>query len=99
VWGKILLLAAVLALALVSTRACGGGEREVDADEAIELARAEVSFEPCTEQGCAIAQFVQRGIPPRAYWIVGFAERLVDGDPTRTENFLVDAETGDVTRA
>jgi hypothetical protein len=84
----------------VSTRTCSGAQREVDADEAIELARAEVSFEPCAQQGCAITQAVQRGIPPRPFWIVGFAERLDEnGDPTRAENFLVDAKTGEVTRA
>jgi hypothetical protein len=98
--GKLLLLALVLGLALVSVRTCGSSQGEIDADEAIELARAEVSFEPCAEQRCAIVQSVPRGIPPRRFWLVGFAERLdADGEPTRVENFFVDAQTGEVNRA
>ena len=98
--GKLLLLAAVLGVALFSARTCGSSQREIDADEAVELARAEVSFEPCPEMRCERRQFVQRGIPPRPFWVVGFVEAYdAEGNPIRTESFLVDAETGDVTRA
>jgi hypothetical protein len=65
----------------------------------VELAREEVSFEPCPEIQCAQRRFVQRGIPPRSYWGVVFVDELdAEGRPTRTESFLVDASTGDVTR-
>lgn len=64
----------------------------------MELARQEVSFDPCPEIRCAQRRFVQRGIPPRAYWGVVFADELdAEGVPTRTESFLVDASTGEVT--
>jgi len=42
---------------------------------------------------------VQRGIPTRLYWLIGLAEALGEnGRPTRTESYLIDAETGDVAR-
>jgi hypothetical protein len=48
---------------------------------------------------CAQSRFVQRGIPPRAYWGVVLSDELdEDGQPTRTETFLIDASTGEVTR-
>jgi hypothetical protein len=88
----------VLLAALVATRTCASADRNIDADEAVELAREEVSFEPCPQIQCAQRRFVQRGIPPRAFWGVVFADELdADGRPTRTESFLVDASTGDVT--
>jgi hypothetical protein len=94
-----LLLAAVLLAALVSTRTCGSSQREIDADEAVELASAEASFEPCPQVQCAQRRFVQRGIPPRPYWGVVLAAKLdAEGVPTRTETFLVDAVTGEVAR-
>jgi hypothetical protein len=90
----------VLAVALVSARTCGSSQREIDAEEAVELARAEASFEPCPQIQCQQRRYVQRGIPPRAYWGVVLAEALdAEGRPTRTESFLVDAQTGDVRRA
>jgi hypothetical protein len=90
----------VLLAALVAARTCASADRDISADEAVELARAEVSFEPCPEIQCEQRRFVQRGIPPRAYWGVVFADELdADGRPTRTESFLVDASTGVVSRA
>jgi hypothetical protein len=42
---------------------------------------------------------VQRGIPPRAFWGVVLVDELDEnGAPSRTESFLVDVQTGDVTR-
>jgi hypothetical protein len=40
---------------------------------------------------------VQRGIPVRAYWAVVLADKLNDqGRPNRTQSFLIDVTTGDV---
>jgi len=47
-----------------------------------------------------VIRAIQRGIPTRLVWVVGLAESLdADGRPTRFENFIVDAETGEITRA
>jgi hypothetical protein len=43
---------------------------------------------------------IQRGIPVRLYWIVGLAESLDEnGAPERFENFVIDAETGEITES
>jgi hypothetical protein len=96
--GRLALLGLVLLAAVLSTRACGEGQRNVSNEEAIELAKAEASFEPCAEPQCAQARYLQRGIPPRAYWgVVLWKAFDAQGVPTLTEDFLVDAITGDVT--
>jgi hypothetical protein len=98
-WGKLALLGLVLLAAIVSTRTCGAADRNVSSDEAIELAKENASFEPCPQVPCAQSRFIQRGIPPRAYWGVVLSEKLdADGLPTKYESFLVDAITGDVSR-
>jgi hypothetical protein len=97
--GRIALLALVLVAALVATRTCASAGRDVTNEEAIEIAKENASFVPCADVRCAQARFVQRGIPPHPYWLVGLAEELDErGQPTRTKSFLIDAATGEVTR-
>ena len=63
------------------------------------LARERAGFVPCGERKCVQVRSVPRGIPPRRYWLVGLAARLDgDGNPVRFKNFLIDAQTGAVTR-
>jgi hypothetical protein len=84
---------------LAVARTCGKHEDEVSKEEAIEIARGEVDFTPCTESGCVVVRAVQQGIPPRLVWIVGLAEELdADGRPLRAESVIVDAATGEVSR-
>ena len=87
----------MLLAALVAARTCGSANRNVSREEAIELAKDNASFEPCAEQLCVQIRYVQRGIPVRGYWGVVLANELdADGDPVRTESFLVDVTTGAV---
>jgi hypothetical protein len=96
--GKLLLLGLVLGAAFLSARACGA-DQNVSSDEAIEIAKENASFEPCPQLPCAQSRYIQRGIPPRAYWGVVLSEKLkADGQPTKIERFLVDVVTGDVSR-
>jgi hypothetical protein len=95
----VLLFALVLLVALFAARTCGSGNKNVSNEEAIELAKDEASFVPCAEQLCVQVRYVQRGIPVRGYWGVVLAPALdADGAPTRTETFLVDVTTGEVTQ-
>ncbi len=97
--GRIVLLALVLGLALIAARTCASAGREITYEEAIEIAKENASFEPCSDVRCAQARFIQRGIPPRAYWGVVLSKKLdAQGQPTRIESFLVDAATGAVSR-
>ena len=85
-------LLAVLAVAFLYVRGCVANSRPVSSDEAVEIARAEVSFKPDRYQ----VRLVQQGVPPRSYWGVSFVKLGPAGRPTRVEVFLVDAKTGDV---
>lgn len=97
--GRVVLLALVLFAAFIATRSCASRDQNVSKDEAIQIARDEASFEPCDQTGCVLIRAVNQGIPVRLFWIVGLAEDIgPDGKPVRVENFLVDAETGDVTK-
>ena len=92
--GRLVLVLAVLALAFVSARACQSRGDDVSSDRAIELARAEASFEGDRAQ----VRLVQRGIPPRAYWAVSLYDIDPNGAPAEVEVFLVDRATGALTR-
>jgi hypothetical protein len=84
---------------LLVARTCGSSEGDISRAEAVSLAREAAPFEPCADERCVRVANVPRGIPQRRYWLVGLAQRLDEnGDPVRFENFLVDAQTGDVTR-
>jgi len=96
----MLLLLAVLVAAFAASRSCGGHNREISQDEAIEIATDAAGFTPCTEQSCVLVRAIQRGIPVRLYWIVGLAESLdQNGRPARFRNFVIDAETGVITQS
>jgi hypothetical protein len=98
--GKLLLLAVVLAVALVVARTCGSNNQEISQDEAIEIAKENASFEPCPQVQCVQIRYVPRGIPVRGYWGVVLSDELdSDGEPNRTESFLIDVQTGDASRA
>lgn len=98
--GKLVLLGVVLVAALLVARTCGSNQKEVSKDEAIELATAEASFEPCDEPGCVQVRYVPRGVPVRGFWgVVLWDELDEDGRPTRIQSFLVDVQTGDVSPA
>ena len=92
--GRLALVVAVLALAFVSARACQSRGDDVSSERAIELARAEASFEADRAQ----VRLVQRGIPPRAYWAVSLYDVGARGSPTKVEVYLVDRATGTLSR-
>jgi hypothetical protein len=97
-WGKLLLLVAVLLVALGVSRSCGSSRDDITREEAVALAIEEASFEPCAEEICRQVRFIQRGVPPVGYWGVVLSEHVVQGRPSRTESFLVNAASGEVTR-
>ncbi|MBA2615241.1 MAG: PepSY domain-containing protein [Actinobacteria bacterium] len=87
----MLALLAVLALAFVGARSCASSQGEISKEEAIEIARDEIDFEPDGVQVRNVAQ----GIPQRRVWAVSF----YTGRPTSPERFVVvqiDARTGEV---
>lgn len=96
---RVGLLALVLLAAAGVARSCGSHGATISQAEAVEIAKDNAGFVPCAQQGCVRVRAVQRGLPTRLVWIVGLAEDLdASGTPTRAENFLIDARTGDLTR-
>jgi hypothetical protein len=90
--GRIAILVAVLTFAFLVARTCGSTQPDVSADEAVEIARAEIDFEAPEYQ----IRNVPRGFERRA-WIVD----LYTGaprNPGRCTQVEIDAETGDVIR-
>jgi hypothetical protein len=81
---------ALLLFALLVARTCGSTQPDVSADEAVEIARAEIDFEAPQYQ----IRNVPRGFERRS-WIVA----LYVGSPTnssRCSQVEIDAESGDV---
>lgn len=94
-----MLFGAVLLAALVVARTCGSNNKEISQDEAIEIAKESASFEPCPELQCVQIRYVPRGIPVRGYWGVVLSDELdSEGEPNRTESFLIDVQTGETAR-
>jgi hypothetical protein len=98
-WGKVALLVLVLLVALLVSKSCAANSDDISPDEAVELAIEQASFEPCPEEACRQVRYLQRGVPPVGYWGVVLSEELdAYGRPNRTESFVVNATTGEVTK-
>ena len=89
----------MLLAAVAVSRTCGSGKVEISKEEAIAIAMKQVDFVPCEAERCRQSRLIPRGIPARRYWGIVLADELDDeGRPNRVESFLVDAESGAVTR-
>jgi hypothetical protein len=90
--GKAVLLLGVLAVAFLATRGCASRETEVSKEQAVEIAREEIDYEP--ER--VMTKFVARGIQSRPSWAVSLATLRDDGSFERVTVVVVDGRTGDV---
>ena len=98
-WGRALILGVLLVFTLLVSKTCASNRDDISQQEAVEIAIENASFMPCAEQICRQVRFIQRGIPPVGYWGVVLSERIdADGQPNRTESFLVNAATGAVSK-
>jgi hypothetical protein len=95
----VALLGLVLLVAFLASKSCASNRDDITQDEAVALAIESATFVPCAEEICRQVRFLQQGVPPVGYWGVVLSEEIdADGQPTRTESFLVNATTGEVTR-
>jgi hypothetical protein len=90
--GRIAILVVVLVVALLAARTCASRDTGIDQDEAIEIARQEVDFEP--ER--TMVRFVPRGVDSRPFWAVSLSLLGDDGNPELITVVLVDGTTGEV---
>jgi hypothetical protein len=96
-WGRALILGVLLVFTLLVSKTCGSGSDNVTQQEAVDLAIAEASFVPCEREICRQVRFLNQGVPPTGYWGVVLSEKIdANGQPNRTESFLVHASTGTV---
>jgi hypothetical protein len=98
-WGRALILGVLLAFTLVVSKTCASNRDDITQQEAVDLAIENASFTPCAEEICRQVRFLNQGVPPVGYWGVVLSERIdAEGQPNRTESFLVNASTGEVSR-
>jgi hypothetical protein len=90
--GRIVILVVVLAIALLVAKSCASRETDVGQDEAIEIAREEIDFEP--ER--TMVRFLPRGVDSRPFWAVSFSLLDTDGNPEYITVVVVNGTTGDV---
>jgi len=98
-WGRIAILLCLLALAVVVSRSCASNSGDISQQEAVDLAIEHASFTPCEREICRQVRYLNQGVPPVGYWAVVLSETVnAQGEPSKTESFLVNKSTGDVTR-
>ena len=98
-WGRALILGVLLLFTLLVSRTCASNNDDITQQEAVEIAIENASFTPCPEEICRQVRFLNQGVPPVGYWGVVLSERIdAQGQPNRTESFLVNAATGEVSR-
>jgi len=90
--GKAAILVAVLLAAFLVTKSCGSRETEISKEEAVEIARGKIDYEPDR----VMTRFVPRGIKSRPNWAVSLATLRDDGRLERVTVVVVDGETGQV---
>jgi hypothetical protein len=80
----------VLVAALLVARSCGKTETDVSQEEAIEIAKGQIDFEPT----CTFVRFLQRGLADET-WAVSLS-RPLDAERSLVVVVQVDGQTGDV---
>ena len=96
-WGRALILGVLLVFTLVVSKTCASNRDDITKSEAVDIAIENASFVPCEPQICRQVRYLNQGIPPVGYWGVVLSEQVdAEGQPNRTESFLVNASTGDV---
>jgi hypothetical protein len=94
-----LILVVLLAFAFLVSKSCASNRNDISQQEAVELAIEHASFVPCPRDICRQVRYLNQGVPPVGYWGVVLSKSVnANGEPSRTESFLVNASTGEVTR-
>lgn len=89
--GKVAILAAVLLAAFLVSRSCGATDPNLTKDEAIEIAKRQVDYEP----KCVFVRLTKRGFQSREFWAVSLS-RPVSPSASRVTIVQLNADTGAV---
>ncbi len=90
--GKAAILIAVLLAAFLATQSCASRDTEISKEEAVEIARKEVDFQPDR----VMTRFVPRGIDSRPSWAVSLSTTDAAGRLERVTVVVVDGRTGEI---
>ena len=82
----------VLLLAFAVSRTCGSRDTDVSQEEAVEIARGQIDYEP-DQVG---VRFLPQGFQSRPSWAVSLATVGADGELTRVTVVVVDGVTGEI---
>jgi hypothetical protein len=85
------MLLAVFILAFIALQTCAARDDEVSFEEAEEIARDEIDFEPDK----VLVRGVQRGLDAHLFWAVSLSKENAQGVREECATVLVDAETGE----
>jgi hypothetical protein len=89
---RIAALLLVLLVAFLASKSCASRDTEVSREEAVEIARDEIDYEP-DEVG---VRFLPQGFQSRPSWAVSLSTVDGEGEPTRVTVVVVDGETGEI---
>jgi hypothetical protein len=82
----------LLLVIFVASRSCQREGLDVSQEEAIEIAKQEVDFEPDDVQ----IRLLRQGVTYAQRWVVGLAELRANGERFNEVVVVVDASSGDV---
>jgi len=77
-------------IAVLATKTCASRDNNVDQDEAVEIAKEEVDFEPTK----VLVRFVPQGLQSRPYWAVSLSTTNAVGIRQDCATVLINGETG-----
>jgi hypothetical protein len=73
-------------------RSCGRVETDIKREQAVEIARGEISYEPNLVQ----VRLLKRGLNSRPVWIVSLSQEQADGTLRNITVVVVDARSGEI---
>jgi hypothetical protein len=82
---------AVLVIAFLATKTCASREGEMSPDDAEEIAKEQVDFEPDK----VVTKGVREGLDSHLYWHVSLTTEDAEGRMETCVTVKVDSETGD----
>lgn len=91
-WFRVAIVLGLLLLIFAVSRGCQREGLDVTQDEAVEIAREQVDFEPDDVQ----VRLLRQGVAFTQRWIVGLAETRPNGERFNVTVVVIDAESGEV---
>jgi hypothetical protein len=93
VWVRVAVIAVLLVLAAIATRSCQQDQIKVTQQEATEMAREQVDFEPRDIQ----IRLLRQGLDRRPVWVVSLSIPAAQTDTFKQLALVrIDAENGDI---